>query len=115
MRFDISSLLSKDKLVAQTIRALIDEQLDGHGTVSEIDFNSSNKCLTVTLDMSGEPRPVVVEIDSYSVEPNAAGSKLIIHEYSSPSHAWLAGIAKKFQASFEMEMPVPYLIAKSII
>jgi len=65
--------------------------------------------------MSGEPRPVVVEIDSCSVEPNVAGSKVIFHEYSSPSHSWLAGIAKKFQPSFEMGIPITYLIAKSII
>jgi hypothetical protein len=39
---------------------------------------------------------------------------LIIHEYSSPSHTWLAGIAKKFQPSFEVDLPVPYLIAKNI-
>ena len=114
MRFDITSLLSKDKMVALALRPLIDDQLAGHGTVREIEFNSSNKSLTVTLDMSGEPRPVVVEIDSYSIQPSSKGSKLIIHEYSSPSHTWLAGIAKKFQPSFEVDLPVPYLIAKNI-
>ena len=51
MLFDITSLLSKDKLVAQALRSLIEAQLDGIGAVSGIDFNSSAKSLTVTLDM----------------------------------------------------------------
>jgi hypothetical protein len=114
MLFDITSLLSKDKLVAQALRSLIEAQLDGLGAVSGIDFNSSAKSLSVTLDMTEEPRPVVVNIDSYSIQPGSSGTKLIIHEYSSPSHDWLARLAKKFQPSFEFDLPVPYMIAKNI-
>lgn len=114
MLIDITSLLSKDKLVAQALRSLIEAQLDGLGAVSGIDFNSSAKSLTVTLDMTEEPRPVVVNIDSYSIQPVYSGTKLIIHEYSSPSHDWLVRLAKKFQPSFELDLPVPYMIAKNI-
>jgi len=37
MLIDITSLLSKDKLVAQALRSLIEAQLDGLGAVSGIE------------------------------------------------------------------------------
>jgi hypothetical protein len=114
MLFDITTNLVKDKILAQALRSFLNSQLDGLGAVSEMDFNSLGKNFTVTLAMLGEPRPVVVKIDSYSIQPGSAGSKFVIHEYSSSSHEWITGLARKFQPTFEFEIPVPYLLAKSL-
>jgi len=65
MLINITSLLSKDKLVAQALRSLIEAQLDGLGAVSGIDFNSSAKSLTVTLDMIEDDGLRSVESSAY--------------------------------------------------
>lgn len=114
MFFDTTKNIVKDQLLAQALRPFLNSQLDGLGTVSDMKFNSLDKNFTVTLAMVGEPRPVDVRIDSYSIQPSSAGSKVAIHEYSSPSHDWLVRLSKKFQPSFEFDLPVPYVIAKSL-
>ena len=75
MEFDITSLLSKDKMVAKAIRALLDAELDGLATVREIDFKSSTKSLIVTLDMSGEPHPRPVFPNPKSRKPKRHSRK----------------------------------------
>ena len=116
----ISNLLSAlggstDSIVASFLKPELEKHLAGIGTVQKIELDTPNKRASVTLAMQGDPNPVKIQIDRYSLAPSAAGSLLTIHDYSCPTHEWLAKLAKKFKPTFEIPLPVPYAMASALV
>jgi hypothetical protein len=106
---------SKDDLIARALKPAIVHYLDGAGSASEVQVDTSSKTARITLDMNGEDRPVIIEVDRYSIEPSGSNALLVVREFSSPSHAWLATVAKKFTPEIKLDLPVPYAVAASIL
>jgi hypothetical protein len=116
----ISNLLSAlggstDSIVASFLKPELEKHLAGIGTVQKIELDTPNKRASVTLSMQGDPNPVKIQIDRYSLAPSAAGSLLTIHDYSCPTHEWLAKLAKKVRPTFEIPLPVPYAMATALV
>jgi hypothetical protein len=40
---------------------------------------------------------------------------LTIHDYSCPTHEWLAKLGKKIRPTFEIPLPVPYAMASAFV
>lgn len=106
---------SADGIVASFLKPELEKHLAGIGTVQKIELDSPNKRASVTLVMHGDPNPVKIQIDRYSLAPCPAGSLLTVHDYSCPTHEWLAKLAKKFRPSFEVPLSVPYAMASALV
>jgi hypothetical protein len=106
---------TKDELIASALKPAINQYLDGAGSVREAEVNTMAKSARITLDMDGEDRPVIIHVDRYSIEPTGNNAQLVVHEWSSPSHAWLATVAKKFNSEIKINLPVPHAVAGSIL
>ena len=116
----ISNLLSAlggspDGIVASFLKPELEKHLAGIGTVQNIELDTLNKRAAVTLAMQGDPHPVKIQIENYSLAPSAAGCLLTIHDYSCPTHEWLAKLGKKFRPTFEIPLPVPYARASAFV
>ncbi|MFM8716531.1 MAG: hypothetical protein ACKOF3_07080, partial [Spartobacteria bacterium] len=77
----ISNLLSAlggstDGIVASFLKPELEKHLAGIGTVQKIELDPPNKRASVTLAMEGDPNPVKIQIDRYSLAPSPAGSLL---------------------------------------
>jgi hypothetical protein len=105
----------KLSLVAAFLKPELEKHLDGIGTVENIALDTPNKRATITLAMDGDPKMLTVQIERYSLSPSPAGSLLTIHDYSCPSHEWLAKMAKKFLPTVELPLPVPYAVASALV
>jgi hypothetical protein len=106
---------STDGIVSSFLKPELEKHLAGIGTVQKIDLDALNKRVSVTLSMQGDPNPVTIQIDRYSLAPSPTGSLLAIHDYSCPTHEWLAKLAKKFKPGFEIPLPVPYAVASALV
>ena len=106
---------SKDDLIATALKPAIAHYLDGIGTATDVQFDSTTKSATLTLAMQGEDRPVIVQIERYAIEPHPKGCALVVHDFSSPSHPWIAHVAKKFSPEIRVPVGVPEGIAKNIL
>jgi len=106
---------STDGIAASFLKPELEKYLAGIGTVQKIELDSPNKRATVTLAMHGDPNPVKIQIDRYSLAPSAAGSVLTIHDYSCPTQEWIAKLAKKFKPCFEVPLPVPFAVASALV
>jgi hypothetical protein len=106
---------SKDDLIARALKPAIDHYLDGVGSVREVLVNTSARSARITLAMDGEDRPVIIHVDRYSIEPSGQIAQLVVHDWSSPSHAWLATVAKKFNPEIKLNLPVPVQVANSLL
>ena len=106
---------SKDELIARAMKPAIAEYLDGTGSVREVKVDTTAKSARITLDMQGEDRPVIIQVDRYSVEPSGNNSQLVVYDWTSPSHAWLATVAKKFNPEIKFDLPVPYAVAEAVL
>ena len=116
----ISNLLSAlvgstGGVVASFLKPELEKHLAGIGTVQNIELDTPNKRAAVTLAMQGDPNPVKIQIERYSLAPSAAGCLLTIHDYSCPTHEWLAKLGKKFRPTFEIPLPVPYAMASAFV
>ena len=106
---------SKDELIAHALKPAIAQYLDGTGSVREAKVDTTAKSARITLDMQGEERPVIIQVDRYSIEPSGPKAQLVVHDWSSPSHAWLATVAKKFSPEIKLDLPLPYAIAQNFL
>lgn len=106
---------SKDQLIATALKPAIEQYLEGTGSTREIHVDTAAKTARITLDMRGENRPVVIHVDRYSIEKHEKGSQLDIHEWSSPSHEWLATVAKRFSPQIKIPIPVPFVVARNLL
>ena len=106
---------STDGIVISFIKPELEKYLSGIGSVQNIELDTPNKRASVTLAMQGDPNPVKIQIERYSLAPSPAGSLLTIHDYSCPTHEWLAKLAKKFSPTFEIALPVPYAMASAMV
>jgi len=106
---------STDGIVASFLKPELEKHLAGIGKVQNIKLDTPNKRASVTLAMDGDPNPVKIEIERYSLSPSTTGCLLTIHDYSSPTHEWLAKLGKKFLPTFEIPLPVPYAMATAIV
>lgn len=106
---------STDGIVASFLKPELEKHLVGIGTVQKIELDTPNKRAAVTLAMHGDPNPVKIQIDRYSLAPCPAGSLLTVHDYSCPTHEWIAKLAKKFRPTFEVPLPVPYAMASALV
>lgn len=106
---------STDGIVASFLKPELEKHLAGIGTVQAIDLDTPNKRAAVTIAMHGDPNPVKIQIDRYSLAPSPAGSLLTVHDYSCPTHEWIAKLAKKFRPTFEVQLPVPYAMASALV
>lgn len=102
-------------IVASFVKPELEKHLAGIGSVQSIELDTRKKSAVVTLAMDGDPNPVVVRIDRYSLSESPAGSLLTVHEYSCPTHEWLAKLGKKFSPTFEIPLSVPYALAGAIV
>ncbi|MCX6961717.1 MAG: hypothetical protein NTZ08_04625 [Verrucomicrobia bacterium] len=64
---------------------------------------------------NSNPNPVKIQIERYSLAPSATGCLLTIHDYSCPTHEWLAKLGKKIRPTFEIPLPVPYAMASAFV
>jgi len=106
---------STDGIVISFIKPELEKHLSGIGSVQKIELDTPNKRASVTLSMQGDPNPVKIQIERYSLDPSPAGSLLTIHDYSCPTHEWLAKLAKKFNPTLEISLPVPYAMASALV
>ena len=106
---------STDGIVISFIKPELEKYLSGIGSVQNIELDTPNKRASVSLAMQGDPNPVKIQIERYSLAPSPAGSLLTIHDYSCPTHEWLAKLAKKFSPTFEIALPVPYAMASAMV
>jgi hypothetical protein len=106
---------STDSMAASFLKPELEKHLSGIGSVQNIELDTPNKRASVTLAMQGDPNPVKIQIERYSLAPYPAGSLLTIHDYSCPTHEWLAKLAKKFSPTFEIPLPVPYAMASALV
>ena len=116
----ISNLLSAlggstDGVVASFLKPELEKYLAGIGTVQNIELDTPNKRAAVTLAMQGDPNPVKIQIERYSLAPSAAGCLLTVQDYSCPTHEWLAKLGKKFRPTLEIPLPVPYAMASAFV
>jgi len=106
---------STDSIVSSFLKPELEKHLAGIGSVQNIELDTPNKRASVILAMQGDPNPVKIQIERYSLAPSPAGSLLTIHDYSCPTHEWLAKLAKKFNPTFEISLPVPYAMASALV
>ena len=106
---------SKDGMVVSFLKPELEKHLSGIGTIQNIELDTPNKRAAVTIAMHGDPNPVKIQIDRYSLAPSPAGSLLTIHDYSCPTHEWLAKLGKKIRPTFEIPLPVPYAMASALV
>ncbi len=106
---------AKDGMVVSFLKPELEKHLVGIGTIQNIELDTPNKRAAVTIAMHGDPNPVKIQIDRYSLAPSPAGSLLTIHDYSCPTHEWLAKLGKKFSPTFEIPLPVPYAMASALV
>jgi hypothetical protein len=106
---------STDGIVISFLKSELEKHLGGIGSVQNIELDTQNKRASVTLAMQGDPNPVKIQINRYSLAPSPVGSLLTIHDYSCPTHEWLAKLAKKVRPTFEIPLPVPYAMATALV
>ena len=99
---------SKDTIIANVLKPAISNYLDGTGTAEEVEIDTGAKKARIKLNMRGEPRSVEVLVHRYSIEKGAASVDLVVHDWSSPTHDWIATIAKRFNPEIRIEIPEPY-------
>ncbi len=105
----------KDDLIARALKPAINAYLDGTGTAESLVIDSTSKTADVTLAMVGEERPVIVRIERYSIERDPAGCALIVHDFSSPSHQWIATVAKKISPEIRIPIALPFAAVSTIV
>jgi len=98
----------KDSLIATALKPAISSYLDGTGTAQEVEIDTTAKTARITLNMRGEERSVEILVHRYSIEKGAVSVELVVHDWSSPTHEWIATIAKKFNPEIRIEIPGPY-------
>lgn len=106
---------SKDGMVVSFLKPELENYLSGIGTIENIELDTPNKRAAVTIAMHGDPNPVKIQIDRYSLAASPAGSLLTIHDYSCPTHQWIAKLGKKIRPTFEIPLPIPYAIASALV
>lgn len=106
---------SKDGMVVSFLKPELENYLSGIGTIENIELDTPNKRAAVTIAMHGDPNPVKIQIDRYSLAASPAGSLLTIHDYSCPTHEWIAKLGKKIRPTFEIPLPIPYAIASALV
>ena len=106
---------SKDELIASALKPAIEHYLEETGSTREIQVDTVAKTAKITLDIRGEDRPVIIQVARYSIEPDPKGCALVVHDFSCPSHQWIATVAKKFSPAIKIPLPVPLRLVAEIL
>ena len=96
-----SQTLDRAKKVA--LKELIQEKLDGHGEVVEIDFDSKTKRLALDLKLNGEENNLHLVIEEYTIEETSSGVQFVIQR-ASASKAWINGLLPSL---LPLSVPIP--------
>jgi hypothetical protein len=90
----------------------LEKHLVGIGSVQKIELDIPNKRASVILAMQGDPNPVKIQIERYSLAPSPAGSLLTIHDtparHTNGSPSWQKNSVRPSKSLFPF--PTPWLV-----
>jgi hypothetical protein len=92
------------------LKRLIQEKLDGHGEVVDIDFDSKTKRLALDLKLNGEENNLHLVIEEYSIEETSSGVQFVIRRVSA-SKAWINGLLPSL---LPLSVPIPDQYAQAV-
>jgi len=96
-----------DKTVAVGLKQIIDAKIENFGKVTDLQLNSGQKRLDMTVQLNGETEPLRVTVTNYELVKSGDATVVIFKELHT-SREWLNVLWKERIKQFQYEIPPQY-------
>lgn len=97
----------KDKIVSKGAEKFLNSMLEGIGTITNFLIDSKNKSIEISINLTGEDRPVKIVVEEYEIKEERDGEYLIIHKLTA-SRAWMNMAFEKYFKGKGLAIPDEY-------
>jgi len=98
----------KDTGISSSIRLAINTQIKSFGEIKQLELDTLNKSLAMEVELEGEERPVMIEINRYEIVQKNDRHFLTIYEVST-SKVWFNKMSSGYLEGKEFKIPRKYV------
>jgi hypothetical protein len=94
----------KETALRATIKAFVNREMEGFGTVTDLAIDTSKKTMRIELELKGEASRIVINVGSYELSEKN-GEIHIGFQNVSASREWITGVLNKYVVSRTFQLP----------
>jgi len=94
----------KETALQVALKALINQEIEEFGVVTELDIDTNKKTMRVELDLKGETSPILINVASYALSEKNGATHLALENVIA-SREWIAAVLNKYVVGRAFQLP----------
>jgi len=94
----------KDPLLSKTLEKLLARSIADFGKVCSLSIDTNTKAISLTLELVGEPTPVVINVTKYEFTKIDGQDYICVREFNT-SKQWVDIAVKKYVSDLQYRIP----------